>query len=138
MKNGVKNGKNTQFSTENQPSGELKSNGWKRKRYAQEFMDRVMEYHDMTIAEFEKIEKEVKDKISKSKYTIRDLIAVNYVSKSLNKDKFLLDWVDRHVSKAQFNREDENQKEPISKYIIEIVEPKYSQEEIRAFSENKV
>lgn len=134
MKNGVKNGKNTQFSTENQPSGELKSNGWKRKRYAQEFMDRVMEYHDMTIAEFERIEKEVKDKMSKSKYTIRDLIAVNYVSKSLNKDKFLIDWVDRHVSKANYDKEEEREKEPISKVEIEIFESEYNLEELKTLN----
>ncbi len=136
MRNGIKNGKNTQFSTDNQPSGEAKSEGWKRKRYAQQFMDKVMEYQELSLEEFERIEKEVER--SKAKYTIRDVMAIKYVSKGLKSDKFLLDWVDRHVSKAQFNKEDEKQKEPISKYIVEIVEPKYSQEEIRAFSENKV
>ncbi|CAG1021592.1 hypothetical protein DOJK_01098 [Patescibacteria group bacterium] len=136
MKNGVKNGENTQFNSNNQPSGEAKSEGWKRKKSAQAFMDKVMEYQELSLEEFERIEKEAEK--SKAKYTIRDVMAIKYVSKGLKSDKFLLDWVDRHVSKAQFNKEDENQKEPISKYIIEIVEPKYSQEEFRALSENKV
>lgn len=120
MKNGVKNGKNTQFSSINQPSGTLKSDGWKRKKYAQEFMDKVMVYQDMTIAEFEEIQNETE--FNKSKYTVKDLVAIKYVSKCLKGDKFMIDWIDRHVGKAVNEKNDYLYSEPISKVQIEIID----------------
>lgn len=104
MKNGVRNGKKTRFSRAHQPSGEAKSQGWARRRLAQEFMDKVMEYQDLTIDQFEKLELRMQD--HKSEFTIRDLMAFKYVSQSHKTDKFLLDWLDRHVSKAPRVEED--------------------------------
>lgn len=97
MQNGVKNGQNTQFSSDNQPSGEAKSQGWQRKRLAREFMDRIFEMQEMSIKQFEAMESKMEK--SKTKYTMRDLMARNYIRKMVNSDKLLLDWLDRHIGK---------------------------------------
>lgn len=99
-KNGLKKGnKKTQFSKTNQPSPKARSLGWERKRLAKEFMDRIFDKQEMTIAEFEAIEKAMKKK--KSEYTMRDLMAKNYVKRLMDSDKFILDWLDRHVGKVK-------------------------------------
>lgn len=110
----MKNGKNTQFSSYNQPSGEAKSKGWERRRQAQEFMDKIMSYQKLTIKEFEMLEKVMKK--SKEKFTVGELMAFNYASKLLKSDKYLLDWMDRHIGKAPINKE-----EDLGTHDIEII-----------------
>lgn len=99
-KNGLKKGNNkTQFTKTNQPSAKAKSEGWHRKRLAKEFMDRIFDMQEMTIAEFEAAEKAMKK--NKSEYTMRDLIAKNYIKKLAESEKFMIDWLDRHVGKVR-------------------------------------
>src|SRR5690606_24404889 len=107
MKNGIKNGKSTQFSTSNQPSPSSKSDGWKRRKQSQIFLDKIIEYQELTLDEFEQLKKQMKK--NKEKFKIKDLVAFEYVSKSFSSDKFLLDWVDRLVSKARMSNEKEEE-----------------------------
>lgn len=86
------------FDKHPQPSREAKSAGWERRRQAQAFMDKVMEYQDMSAEEFEKIAKDMQQ--DKKGFTVRDLMAFRYASKSFNNDKFLIDWINRHISYA--------------------------------------
>lgn len=104
-KNDVKNG-GKKFSSDYQPSNEAKSRGWERRRLAKEFMDKVFEMQDMTIKQFESMEAKM-DK-HKTKYTMRDLMAKNYIRKMVNSDKLMLDWLDRHIGKPpKFNEKEE-------------------------------
>jgi hypothetical protein len=110
-----------QFSSDYQPSNEAKSKGWERRRLAREFMDKVFEMQEMTIDDFEKMGKAMNR--SKHKFTIRDLMAKNYVSNMIYSDKLMLDWLDRHIGKApQFDTKSEQLEEKkLDKVIIEII-----------------
>ena len=120
MQNGVKNGQSTQFSSDNQPSGEAKSQGWQRKRLAREFMDRVFEMQEMSIKQFESMEAKMEK--SKTKYTMRDLMAKNYIRKMVNSDKLLLDWLDRHIGKPpKFDEQEEAQDKFPRKVVVQIM-----------------
>jgi len=55
MRNGSKNG---QFTKDNQPSSEAKSAGWKRRQQRQQFLDTLLHYQNMTLEEFESLQKE--------------------------------------------------------------------------------
>ncbi len=111
----------TPFTTDNQPSPEAKSAGWQRRRQGQAFMDAVMKYQAMTQKQFDKQVEKLKKKNSKA--TILELMAFKYASKSFNNDKFLLDWLNRHISLAPTNLEFENKGEPITKVTVEIIQP---------------
>ena len=120
--NGVKNGESGQFRSDNQPSSEAKRAGWARRKQAQEFMDTMMFYQNLTVKELYILEKEAKSK--KANITIKELIALTYTSKLLTTDKFLLDWLDRHIGRASSNLFDEKDgEEKIDKIIVQIVEP---------------
>lgn len=123
MKNTKNEKKNEgkQFSSDYQPSNEAKSKGWERRRLAREFMDKVFEMQEMTIGDFEKMEKEMVR--SKQKFTIRDLMAKNYVSNMINSDKLMLDWLDRHIGKApQFDiKTEQENSNKYDKVIVEII-----------------
>lgn len=60
---------------------------------------------------------------SKQKFTIRDLMAKNYVSNMIKSDKLMLDWLDRHMGKApQFDTKTEQfEEKKLDKVIIEII-----------------
>lgn len=119
-KNDIKN-EGKQFSNEYQPSSEAKSKGWERRRLAREFMDKVFEMQEMTIGDFEKMEKAMAR--SKQNFTIRDLMAKNYVSNMIKSDKLMIDWLDRHIGKApQFDTKSEQENSnKYDKVIVEII-----------------
>lgn len=110
-----------QFTADYQPTSEAKSKGWERRRLAREFMDKVFEMQEMTIKDFEKMGKAMSK--SKQKYTIRDLMAKNYVANMIKSEKLMLDWLDRHIGKPpQFDIKSEQKDEnKIDKVVIEIV-----------------
>lgn len=86
------------FEERPQPSPEAKKAGWQRKRIAQEFMDKITLYQNMTIDELNKLSRDMKD--NPVNYTVRDLMAFRYASKAANTDKFLVDFMNRHVPAA--------------------------------------
>lgn len=121
--NGHKNGLNrgneeTQFTSDNQPSSEAKSRGWQRRKLAQDFMDKVFELQEMSIDDFEKMESDMTK--NKSAYRMGDLMAYKYISRMVDSEKLLLDWLDRHLGKPP--KYDESiDKDKITKYKIEII-----------------
>lgn len=122
MRNGRKNGESTQFSDANQPSSEAKSKGWARRRARNEFMDLTIAYQDMTVSEFEEI---VKDMESNGEgYSIKEAMAIKYMDNILHSDKFLLDWVDRHIGKPSTDdmREEKSEEDEITGWTIEIID----------------
>lgn len=82
------------FSKDNQPDPKLKSQGWERKREAQKIMDKMMELKDWTWEQM----LEMKDDIKKhpEKYTVLEVKLADYLSR----EKFTVDFLDRHISKA--------------------------------------
>lgn len=103
MKNGVKNGENTQFSKSNQPTSVQKRNGWLRRKQAQELMDNVLKYSAMKLSEFNHIKKDC-DK-NPQNYTVMEAIAIKYTQRTLKSNRFLIHWLDLHISKAPKDKE---------------------------------
>lgn len=73
------------------PTPEQKRAGRERRREAQMIMDMVMNYSNMTVWELKAIAQKKGDNM-----TIMEARIMKYVSN----DKYLLDWLDRHIPKA--------------------------------------
>ena len=84
----------TPFSKDNQPSPEAKKRGWERRRMAQEMMDLYEKYMHMNYEEFLAIKNDVKE--NPSKYTVIEVDMFKYAKSP----KFIIDRIDRHISKA--------------------------------------
>ena len=82
------------FTSDTQPSPEAKSAGWQRRREAQKILDEFMRMGDMTYEELQELLSDVKK--NPGSHTVREVKLAQYMAK----DKFLTDWLDRHISKA--------------------------------------
>lgn len=89
---------NTPFTSEYQPSPEKKKEGWDRRKQAQAFMDLVMKYQEMKYEKFIALGDGIETK--PANYTMREVLAYRYVAQGKENDRYLIDWLDRHVSKA--------------------------------------
>lgn len=127
MQNGTKNGDLTQFTQDNQPSGEAKSAGWKRRKQRQQFLDTLLHYQDMTLQEFENLQKDLES--NKDKYTVADLMAFKYASKLIQSDKFLIDWVERNTPKYDVKQDEEKESKTYEIEVITLEDKQYSREE---------
>lgn len=77
-----------------QPSPEAKKRGWQRRREAQKILDDFMRMGDMTFQELQDLLDDVKK--HPEKHTVREVKLAQYMTK----EKFMTDWLDRHISKA--------------------------------------
>lgn len=84
----------TPFTSDRQPSPELKKKGWERRREAQKILDEFMTKADMSYKEIKDLLDDVK--IHPERHTLREVKIANYLMSS----KYTVDWLDRHVSKA--------------------------------------
>jgi len=82
------------LKTEPQPTPEQKKAGWERKRMAQEMMNLYDKYMHMTYADFSAIKEDVKN--NPDKYTVMEVDMFRYAKNP----KFIVDRLDRHISKA--------------------------------------
>lgn len=82
------------FDVLGQPSPEAKAKGWERRRMAQEMMDLYEKYMHMTYSDFLAIKQDVKD--NPDKYTVMEVDMFRYAKNP----KFIVDRLDRHISKA--------------------------------------
>jgi hypothetical protein len=78
-----------------QPSPELKKAWRERKRQAQIIMDKMLRYGEMTV---EEIKAEISSKWEKM--TVQDYLITKYVLAGTKSEKMLVDRMDRHISKA--------------------------------------
>lgn len=128
------------FDVSGQPDPKLKSLGWERRREAQAMMDAILEFQMMDINKLEDIATKIQNrnektgkapniKINGRKLTIRDIMAFQYVYRGITKDKFLLDYIDRVISKAPQNVELNNVGKPISEVKVTIVRNKEDAEQ---------
>lgn len=86
---------NKKFGKEQaQPTPEQKKAGWERRRMAQEMMDLYEKYMHMTYSDFVAIKKDIKD--NPDKYTVMEVDMFRYAKNP----KFIMDRLDRHISKA--------------------------------------
>ena len=101
-KNGKKNGKgfdpsigkDTQFTSEDQPSPEAKKKGWERRREAQKIMDEMLNLTSMSYKEIKDLLEDIK--VHPENHTLREVKIANY----LMEKKFTVDYLDRYISKA--------------------------------------
>lgn len=107
------------FDVKGQPSPDSKKAGWERRKQGQKFMSKMMEYQDMTLADFEVLLQKINN--NKDKYTLGDLIAYKYVTNTLKVDKFLINWLDRVVGKAPKDRTSQEPKEEVRGIIVKII-----------------
>lgn len=78
-----------------QPSPEAKAAWWERKKQAQIIMDKMLRYGEMTV---EEIKAEISSKWEKM--TVQDYLITKYVLAGTKSEKMLVDRMDRHISKA--------------------------------------
>jgi len=78
-----------------QPDPKLKREGWDRRRQAQQIMDKMLKYSEMTV---EQLENEIKTK--GKKMSVQDYLITKYVTSGTKSEKMLVDWMDRHIAKA--------------------------------------
>lgn len=86
------------FTKSRQPTREQKKAGWERKKQGQEMMDKAREYMKLSVPAFQELFEDIKK--HPNKYSVQDQLIYKYVTKAFNSEKFMLDWIDRHVSKA--------------------------------------
>lgn len=106
------------FDVLGQPTPEAKKKGWARRTAAQEFMNLVVEYQDLTLADFDKV---VEERRKAGTFTILHEMVYKYVKGSMSKTTYLFDWLDRHVSKAPQDITLDNKGKPISSVVVKIV-----------------
>jgi Spy/CpxP family protein refolding chaperone len=87
------------FSSTNQPSPELKKKGWERRKMAQEMMDLYDKFMHMTYRELQDFKDDIEN--HPELHTVIEVDMFNYAKKP----KFIIDRIDRHVSKAPQNIE---------------------------------
>ena len=78
-----------------QPDPKLKSQWRDRRRQAQQIMDKMLKYSEMTV---EQLEDEIKNK--GKKMSVQDYLITKYVTSGTKSEKMLVDWMDRHIAKA--------------------------------------
>lgn len=76
------------------PTPAQKKAGWDRKRQAQQIMDKMLEFKDMTLQEFQAFQDDIK--ANPDKHTVIELKLAQYISEKKN----TIDFLDRHISKA--------------------------------------
>jgi hypothetical protein len=94
----VKPPKAGRLATEVQPSPEAKKAGWERRRQRESIMNTLTQYMSMNRKEFFDLMEDIKK--NPANYTMQESILAQYVTKTNNKDNFLMDWIDRNVEKA--------------------------------------
>ncbi len=94
--------KRVPFTKDTQPSPELKKKGWERKQQAQQIMDKMLEFKDMTLQEFQAFQDDIK--ANPDKHTVIELKLAQYISEKKN----TIDFLDRHISKAPIQQEVEH------------------------------
>lgn len=87
------------FTKDRQPSSEAKKKGWERKQQAQQIMDKMLEFKDMTLQEFKAFQDDIK--ANPDKHTVIELKLAQYISEKKN----TIDFLDRHISKAPIQQE---------------------------------
>lgn len=119
--NGIRNGEATRFTAANQPSSSAKKRGWERRRVAQHLMDTIIKYQNMPLGKFMEIVGKLDNEESSKKFKMRDILAIRYVHNSYMGDKFLLDWMNRHVPYAPQNVDLTSKDEPIAGFMVKVV-----------------
>ena len=97
MKNSDKNrnlSAKGRFKTAPQPSPEAKSKGWERRREAQRIMDQAQKYIGCTYKDLKDTREDMK--IHPEKYTVLEVKMLDYIMNN----KYMTDWLDRHIAKA--------------------------------------
>ena len=121
---GKNTGKNTKrvggtsgkgFDVLGQPSPEAKSKGWERRREAQQLLDMIKDMGDMSMKEIQDMLNDVQ--VHPEKYTLKQVKIAQYLSK----EKFMVDYLDRHIPKAPQNVDVTSGGEKIDRIAVEIV-----------------
>lgn len=86
------------FDKRPQPTPQAKSAGWERRKHAQAMMDKIKQYMDMNHSDFLALLKDIQD--NPDKHTVQDFLLYKYAEKAFKGDQFMLDWMDRNISKA--------------------------------------
>ena len=103
------------FTKDRQPSPEAKSRGWERRREAQQLLDMIKDMGDMSMKEIQDMLNDVQ--VHPEKYTLKQVKIAQYLSK----EKFMVDYLDRHIPKAPQNVDVTSGGEKIDRIAVEIV-----------------
>jgi hypothetical protein len=106
------------ITKDNQPSPEAKKKGWERRREAQKILDEVKRLGDMSYKDIKDLLEDVKR--NPENHTLKEVKIAQY----LMKEKFTVDWLDRHVSKAPQEVDVTSQGEKITGIEVTIINPR--------------
>jgi len=113
----------TPFTSDYQPSSEAKKAGWERRRVKQEIMDMITKLRNLSVKDFEDLEKDVKE--NPDRHTILEKKMIQYIKR----EKFTIDFLDRNVGKPSQDIDITTKGEGITKYTFEIVNAKDNNEQ---------
>lgn len=114
MKNGVKNGNLTKFSSTNQPSSKAKKEGWKRRSRIMKVMEQIDNYLEMSYKEFLEVDE--------SELTVGELVNYRFTESLLNKSSMRKFWIDKNIPSNKFNFSEDNLKvREFDGYVVEII-----------------
>jgi hypothetical protein len=106
------------FTTENQPTPEAKKKGWERRREAQGLLDLIQSMGDMSYKDVKALIDDVA--VHPENHTLKEVKIAQY----LMKEKFTVDYLDRHISKAPTQTDITSQGEKISAVEVKIIDSK--------------
>ena len=111
------------FDVSGQPSPESKKKGWQRRKEAQKIMDLILDISDLSMDKIKELLKDIES--NPSKHTLLEAKLVRYVMK----DKFTIDFLDRHISKApqDINLDNSGNIKIITEFVDEPTEDEVSQ-----------
>lgn len=98
VKKTVRPPKAGRLATESQPSPEAKRAGWEKRKRKLRILDTLTKYMAMSRKEFFELIENIKK--SPESYSMGESILAQYVTKANNKDRFVIDWLDRNLGKA--------------------------------------
>ncbi len=107
------------FGVSEQPSPEAKKEGWERRQRSQRMMETLEKYMNMPLKAFEKIINDIER--HPKKHTVEEKLLAHYAKKAMNGDRFMLDWMDRNISKAPQDVDVKSGGEKVQGVIVEFV-----------------
>lgn len=106
---------NVPFTPDRQPTPEQKKAGWERRKEAQKLLDLIKDMGDMSYRDIKALLDDVK--VHPENHTLKEVKIAQY----LMKEKFTVDYLDRHISKAPQEVDLTSKGDSINKVIIEHV-----------------
>lgn len=109
---------NVPFTSDRQPTPEQKKAGWEKKKKKQRIMDQMEKIDTMSMKELDDTIKDIEK--NPENYSVEFATLLRYRRNM----KFIVDWLDRSVGKAQQDIDITSEGEKIEGIKVEIINPR--------------